>query len=574
MVFGIISLSKGNACMNNKKHLLCSVVSLLSVAFLVGCNSSNRNSSKESKPIEIGDTVKEWTSAKDYDSLPLGLADTNSKGQIVKDFGNTDKSSIKYDVKKSQNMIIGSDYLQDPYFIEDDAKNGDIISLYVYVPLDGHIASLELEVFTSSRNENFKSDLLELETGLEQTWHRLVTSFDTLETLGSIRVNYTLSEGASEACFYVDDINITLGEETVKTDYVYGGESLSQVYEPYFKVGTCMSSRMLANTEIRKITLDNFNSLTAENEGKPEQILDQDACKALGDETQVAIKTAPFEKIYNWAEAHHIGVRHHTFVWFDQTPQWFFRTGYDNGGAFVSKETMIARMENFIKTALETINDRWPGLVYAIDVSNEGVQNGGIRKMDNNNRNPNYWYQIIGDDYVYYAFKFARQYAAEGQELYYNDYAFDYDTNNCKFALNTLLKQAIDEQLIDGVGIQGHLDTNNFSLDAVIKDAEMIKEKGLKCQITELDITVNSDSTADLNNQKNAFKRLATRVLQSNAEGKTEINAIVFWGIRDDWSWKRNQHPLLFNENYAKKPAYYGFLEAVQEVYPEQLEGD
>ena len=560
--------------MNNKKHLLCSVVSLLSVAFLVGCNSSNRNSSKESKPIEIGDTVKEWTSAKDYDSLPLGLADTNSKGQIVKDFGNTDKSSIKYDVKKSQNMIIGSDYLQDPYFIEDDAKNGDIISLYVYVPLDGHIASLELEVFTSSRNENFKSDLLELETGLEQTWHRLVTSFDTLETLGSIRVNYTLSEGASEACFYVDDINITLGEETVKTDYVYGGESLSQVYEPYFKVGTCMSSRMLANTEIRKITLDNFNSLTAENEGKPEQILDQDACKALGDETQVAIKTAPFEKIYNWAEAHHIGVRHHTFVWFDQTPQWFFRTGYDNGGAFVSKETMIARMENFIKTALETINDRWPGLVYAIDVSNEGVQNGGIRKMDNNNRNPNYWYQIIGDDYVYYAFKFARQYAAEGQELYYNDYAFDYDTNNCKFALNTLLKQAIDEQLIDGVGIQGHLDTHNFSLDAVMRDAEMIKEKGLKCQITELDITVNSDSTADLNNQKNAFKRLATRVLQSNAEGKTEINAIVFWGIRDDWSWKRNQHPLLFNENYAKKPAYYGFLEAVQEVYPEQLEGD
>ena len=33
-------------------------------------------------------------------------------------------------------------------------------------------------------------------------------------------------------------------------------------------------------------------------------------------------------------------------------------------------------------------------------------------------------------------------------------------------------------------------------------------------------------------------------------------------------SWKRNQHPLLFNENYAKKPAYYGFLEAVQEMYP------
>ena len=561
--------------MNNKKRFLCSVVSLLSLSFLVGCNSK-QSTSEEPKPLEIGDTVKEWRTNYDLDSLPLGLADTNSKGEIVKDFGNYDNSSLKYEVKKSSNMYLGSDLLEEPYFVEDDAKNGDIISLYVYVPLDGNVSSLQLEVFPSSMNNSIKSDLLEIDSSLEQSWNRLMISFDTLETLGAIRLNYQIADGADSATFFVDNINITLGEETVKTGYEYNEESLYQAYEPYLKVGTCMSGRMLANTELRKITQHNFNSITAENEGKPEQILDQTACQELAktDETQVAIKTAPFEKIYNYAEAHHIGVRHHTFVWFDQTPQWFFRKNYDSNGAVVSKSVMVARMENFIKTALETINSRWPGLVYAIDVSNEGVQNGGIRKKDNNNMNPNYWYETIGDDFVYYAFKFARQYAEEGQELYYNDYAFDYDTNNCKFALETLLKDAIAEELIDGVGIQGHLDTNNFSLDAVIKDAEMIKEKGLKCQITELDITVNSESTADLNNQKSAFKRLGTRVLESNASGKTEINAIVFWGIRDDMSWKRNQHPLLFNENYAKKPAYYGFLEAVEEYLPEQLEGD
>ena len=561
--------------MNNKKRFLCSVVSLLSLSFLVGCNSK-QSTSEEPKPLEIGDTVKEWRTNYDLDSLPLGLADTNSKGEIVKDFGNYDNSSLKYEVKKSSNMYLGSDLLEEPYFVEDDAKNGDIISLYVYVPLDGNVSSLQLEVFPSSMNNSIKSDLLEIDSSLEQSWNRLMISFDTLETLGAIRLNYQIADGADSAIFFVDNINITLGEETVKTGYEYNEESLYKAYEPYLKVGTCMSGRMLANTELRKITQHNFNSITAENEGKPEQILDQTACQELAktDETQVAIKTSPFEKIYNYAEAHHIGVRHHTFVWFDQTPQWFFRKNYDSNGAVVSKSVMVARMENFIKTALETINSRWPGLVYAIDVSNEGVQNGGIRKKDNNNMNPNYWYETIGDDFVYYAFKFARQYAAEGQELYYNDYAFDYDTNNCKFALETLLKDAIAEELIDGVGIQGHLDTNNFSLDAVIKDAEMIKEKGLKCQITELDITVNSDSQSDLNNQKNAFKRLGTRVLESNASGKTEINAIVFWGIRDDMSWKRNQHPLLFNENYAKKPAYYGFLEAVEEYLPEQFEGD
>ncbi|MBP3732668.1 MAG: endo-1,4-beta-xylanase [Bacilli bacterium] len=562
--------------MNNKKYFLCSIVSLLSLSFLVACNSNKNTTSEEPKPIEIGDTVKEWRTNYDLDSLPLGLADTNSKGEIVKDFGNYDNSSLKYEVKKSNNMYLGSDLLEEPYFVEDDAKNGDIISLYVYVPSEGNISSFQLEVFPSSMNNSIKSDLLEIDSSLEQSWNRLMISFDTLETLGAIRLNYQIADGVDSATFFVDNINITLGEETVKTDYVYNDESLYKAYEPYLKVGTCMSGRMLANTELRKITQHNFNSITAENEGKPEQILDQAACQELAktDETQVAIRTSPFEKIYNYAEAHHIGVRHHTFVWFDQTPQWFFRKNYDANGAVVSKSVMVARMENFIKTALETINSRWPGLVYAIDVSNEGVQNGGIRKKDNNNMNPNYWYETIGDDFVYYAFKFARQYAEEGQELYYNDYAYDYDTNNCKFALNTLLKDAIAEELIDGVGIQGHLDTNNFSLDAVIKDAEMIKEKGLKCQITELDITVNSESTADLNNQKNAFKRLGTRVLESNASGKTEINAIVFWGIRDDLSWKRNQHPLLFNANYAKKPAYYGFLEAVEEYLPEQLEGD
>ena len=97
---------------------------------------------------ELGEIVR--------DSLPLGLADTNSKGEIVKDFGNYDNSSLKYEVKKSSNMYLGSDLLEEPYFVEDDAKNGDIISLYVYVPLDGNVSSLQLEVFPSSMNNSIK----------------------------------------------------------------------------------------------------------------------------------------------------------------------------------------------------------------------------------------------------------------------------------------------------------------------------------------------------------------------------------------------------------------------------------
>lgn len=556
--------------MNRKNHFLYAVTSLMVASLTVACNTNKPNSSEEPKPLEIGDTVKEWRSSNDLDTLPLVPADKNSKGEIVKDFGNYDKSSLKFEVKDAANMYLGSDLVDTPYFTEDDAKNGDIISLYVYAPSDGNISSFQLEVFPISMNNSIKSDLLTITSDIEDTWRELTVSFDTLETLGAIRLNYRIADPLNPASFYVDNINITLGEETVKTAYEFNDESLYKAYEPYFKVGGCLSTRMFRNTEIRKMVKDNFNSITAENEGKPEQILDQDACKELAktDETQVAIKTTPFEKIYDWCAKNNIGVRHHTFVWFDQTPQWFFKKGYDTNGAVVSKSTMLARMENFIKTTIETINERWPGLVYAIDVSNEAVQNGAVRKTNNYGSSPNYWYETIGEDFVYYAFKYARLYAEADQELYYNDYAYDYETSNCKFALETLLKDAIAEELIDGVGIQGHLDMNNYSLDSVIKDAEMIKEKGLKCQITELDITVNGNSESVFNNQKTAYKQLAARVLEGNASGKTEVNAIVFWGVTDNMSWRGSQYPLIFNENYSKKPAYYGFLEAVQEMYP------
>lgn len=556
--------------MNNKKHLLCSVVSLLTISFLVACNSNKNTTSEEPKPIEIGDTVKEWVSTKDYHKIPLGVSNENNKGEIVSDNGFGDKASLKYTVKNSKNNYIGSDLIEEPYFIEDDAKNGDIISLYVLAEAGSNISSFQLEVLPSSMNNGIKSEVLDIDTTTQGTWKVLEVSYDTLETLGAIRLNYKLLDEKEPAEFYVDNINITLGEETVKTDYVFNDESLYKAYEPYFKVGGCMSTRMMSNTEIRRLVKDNFNSLTAENEGKPEQILDQEACQALvdKDEGAVAIRMTPFEKIYNFAYKNNIKVRHHTFVWFDQTPQWFFRKGYTDNGALVSKNVMLKRMENFIRVTLEDVNERWPGLVYAIDVSNEAIQNGGVRKTDNYGSRPNYWYETIGDDFVYWAFKYARQYAEPEQELYYNDYQYDYDTNNCKFAVNTLLKDAIEEELIDGVGIQGHLDMNNYSLDAVIKDAEMIKEKGLKCQITELDITVSGNDKNTFDKQKEAYKRLATRVLQGNAAGTTEVNAIVFWGTTDNLSWRGSQYPLIFDSNYGKKPAYYGFLEAVQEMYP------
>lgn len=555
--------------MKFNKSILLTVLCASFISLTVACNNNN-NQSQESKPLEVGDIVKEWKSIKDYEEAPLQMSPSTSSAreehEIVSDFGHEDKSSIKYDASASKTAILRSDSISEPFFSEDDAKNGDIVSLYFYLPSDSNVSSLQLQIFPSVNKTSIKGKELSVNEENTEVWTEMSMTYDSLETLGAISLYIKPVDSTQTMTFYLDDIKIVYGEETVLTGYEYNDESLYQASEDFFKVGSCMSGDMLKNTELRKIAKHNFNSLTAENEAKPERILDQKACQALAkeDEGAVAITVAPFEKIYDFCAKNNIKVRHHTFVWYSQVPAWFFNKGYKDSAAKVSKDIMLQRMENFIKITLETVNERWPGLVYAIDVANEAVENHNIRNNNNN------WYTVIGKDFVYYAFKYARQYAEDWQKLYYNDWSFDNDYENCKYALNTLLKSVIEEGLVDGVGIQGHKGVNE-DFNVLMKDAKLIQEKGLECQITELDITIGSTSKTEYANQKKIYKNFITNILKSNAKGETNINALIVWGIRDNESWKRSQYPLLFTEKYEKKPAYYGFLEAVQE-YKASLE--
>lgn len=197
--------------------------------------------------------------------------------------------------------------------------------------------------------------------------------------------------------------------------------------------------------------------------------------------------------------------------------------------------------------------------MYAIDVVNEAVENGGSGYNKNNK-----WFDTVGEDFVTKAFEYANEYKEDYQKLYYNDYAYDYNTNNCQFALETILKDAIANKWVDGVGIQAHTDSDQ-NMEAILTDAKMIHAKGLDCQITEIDITVNGTDTNSMNKQKTAYNTLVKKILKANEDGETNVDAMVVWGTTDDTSWKRGQNPLLFNSSYAKKPAYYGFLEAIDE---------
>ena len=563
--------------MKYNKGFLLSALSLFTVASLVACSKGTSSEPMNDwgynpeKKYEIGDTAKEWKSDKDWKYVPLELAEGEGGGAFVKNLGHDDNSSIHFNIK-SESGYITSERGGNNFFTDLDAKNGDIVSLYVYVPSNSNLALLQLELRSleypsgNGWEQTMTSDVipgtkLVIDADKENKWIRLEASYDTLYALGSVRVNFIPINKDQLVEFYVDDINITYGSETIETKYESNDESLSKKYKDYFIVGTELSANMAKNTKYREIAKDNFNSVTAENEAKPQNTLDQKACQELAkiDETAVAITTKPFEQIYDWCEANHIKVRHHTFVWHQQTPGWFFKQGYSDSGARVSREIMLARLDNFFKVTIETLDERWPGLVYALDVVNEAIEEvDKIRSGD--------WRTTVGDDFIYQAFVAAHRHKKDYQDLYYNDYAFDQEkwhgVERCQWAVDTLLRQAIDEGIIDGIGLQAHIEEPKYA-DAVIKDAQIICEAGIKCQITELDIDCSSNSEKEFETQKNLYRKIVGSVLEGNASGTMNVNAIIVWGITDNLSWHPNRTPLMFKEDYSKKPAYYGFLEAL-----------
>ena len=73
---------------------------LFAIATLGGCIGSQHNSTpksvepEESKPLEVGDTVRMWTSPEDYEKAPLGLAEGSGTVTISEDDGYDDYFSL------------------------------------------------------------------------------------------------------------------------------------------------------------------------------------------------------------------------------------------------------------------------------------------------------------------------------------------------------------------------------------------------------------------------------------------------------------------------------------------------
>lgn len=360
------------------------------------------------------------------------------------------------------------------------------------------------------------------------------------------------------AAIYVDDFMICEAADAAIEDI----PALGDVYAGYFKIGTAISPATLASKPSMALLEKHFSgSVTLENEMKPDFVLDQAASQAAGeDNPQVTLASA--KPVLDYCAEHGIPVRGHTLIWHSQTPDWFFKEGFADDGEWVSKETMIVRMENYIKNLMEALKTQYPTLnLYAYDVVNEAWTDQGTPRQAGSSKSEgpetSAWVRIFGDNsFIEYAFVYARKYAPEGCKLYYNDFN-EYIPAKTD-AIIAMANDLKEKGLIDGIGIQSHLDVQ-FPSAAQYSDAlTKLAATGLDIQVTELDATTSDTSEAGLEKQAKYYRAIMDAILQH----KDSISAVVFWGIDDAASWRGDRMPLLFTGDYTAKPAFYAIADA------------
>ncbi|MHB8861152.1 MAG: endo-1,4-beta-xylanase [Pirellulaceae bacterium] len=336
--------------------------------------------------------------------------------------------------------------------------------------------------------------------------------------------------------------------------------TVAGAYKDYFFIGMAGDLPGRYSDEEMELVKENFNFVTPENCMKPGPIHPSE-------------NTWRFERpdaLVAWCVDNNIPIHGHTLIWHAQTNDWFFRDG--------DRMVVTQRMRDHINTLV----GRYKGKIQSWDVVNEAINDrGNAQTAETENLRDSSWLQALGPEFLTLAFKFAHE-ADPDATLYYNDYGIEAGPKHesSMVLLKRLLKEGAP---IHGVGIQGHWSTGGIPYADLDKSISDYASLGLKVSITELDVTIRGasggqfgrrsgdrglggrrsggvpPSPQDLQTQADAYARLFAIFIKH----KDVVERVTFWGLSDRRTWRFGQHPLIFDSNNHRKPAYEAIVDAV-----------
>lgn len=371
---------------------------------------------------------------------------------------------------------------------------------------------------------------------------------------------------------------------------------LKVAYEGVFAVGIEVIQVDVTDSKRSEIIKSQFNSISVKEDLSPEVLMDYEATVASGDLTRIALDFSGADVILKFAQENNIPVRGPKLIT-NETPAWAFTKSFSESEYEVTKdslgnetttieyaspEVIQARMENYIKDVMEYCNTNYPGLVVSWDVLDD--------VLNFTDRNPlcyrtsSFWYQALGEDYMPLACKYARQYAASDQKLFWSQDALD-ETSTLKAGI-TFINLLKADNLIDGVAIQAHYTPagpSAFNMEEMFKQ---LSETGLEVQVTEFYADTNQGDSGDLEKTKDELLARGTKKYKNtmstfkNMDGKSyDITAVFLEGLTDDTSSLNEpkeytdvasgelilgvysySYPYLFDEEVNPKDAFFAAL--------------
>lgn len=334
---------------------------------------------------------------------------------------------------------------------------------------------------------------------------------------------------------------------------------LKDAFQEKFYIGAALNHNQFtgADEAAVKVIQKHFNAIVAENCMKSEVVQPEEG----------RFDFADADRFVTFGMDNHLFITGHTLIWHSQAPAWFFK---DEKGNDVSREVLIERM----RTHITTVVSRYKGLIHGWDVVNEAI-------LDDGSFRPSKFYEIIGEEYIQLAFKFASQADPEA-ELYYNDYSMAH-AGKRQGVVNMVKSLQAQGVKIDGIGMQGHLSMDFPAVEEFEKSLTAFAALGVKVMITELDLSVlpspRRDVGADVASTYEYQKEMNPYTEGMPAELETawtnryldffklflkhqdKISRVTLWGVSDGDSWKndwpirgRKDYPLLFDRNHEPKP--------------------
>lgn len=343
--------------------------------------------------------------------------------------------------------------------------------------------------------------------------------------------------------------------------------SLCEAYRNDFMVGAAVAPYWLFSEPYTSTVLRHFNSMTAENDMKPWSILDYDATCKANDMITPRYDFTRCDRLLDFAKENGIRVRFHVLVWHNQTPRWFFTEKWSkrDDTPFAGREIMQKRLEAYIGGVMDHVNEKYPGLVYAWDVVNEAIEpDHGAVGLYRTNNSP--WFQTLGEEFIPMAFRAARKHQLPDQKLFYNDFN-SFQTPKID-AIIDLLKKLKDNDLVDGMGMQGHFVMDSPTYDEFENAMRRYAALGLTLQITELDIHCPSDTEEMQQKLAERYAQFFGMWRRLKQEG-IPVESVTFWGVSDKDSWlkgfrKEGSWSLLFDERVQPKKAFFSVVDATK----------